>query len=645
MIPRTPAARAAWITFAATLPVYLATMNRTIGFIDRGELAAAACTLGIAHAPGYPTLMLAAGALTHLVPLRPVLVLNAFAALLTAAGAAVLVLLLDRVLRAVAGGTMDARGRAVYAAIGALFAATTMTWWEQANGFEVYALHALLMPLVVLLCLRWLDACSVETCAADDGGPSEPAWVRARRAGAAFALVTGLSFTNHLTTALLAPGLVAVAVHRLGFRTAFWKRILRLTPWFVAGLLPYAWLPVRAATHPRFDWGDPETLRAFLHHVTAADYHNRLFSDPASVAAQVRYLLWRVPWDQAWIGLVIAGLGALLLARRARPLAVMAGLLVACGFAFAAGYRIPDIDAYLLTITLGLAICFTAGIALLRANAGARLTVSLGIALVLVNGALHRADCDERGNDMAEAFVHDMIGPLPPNALLISRAWDVGVAASCYFQAVEGYRADVTVFNPDLALRSWYLDSFARRAPALAARCRKPLERYRRILAAVENGGPCDPDRIEAGRDTFLVALAAGAMRDHPVFSTEPFRAAPASWRPVPWLLAIWLRTDSSYVAEPPHRFELRPWAGRPDQFMARACWGAGVARLQRARYEAAYGRLAASRAIVRGIHAFDPHIRPERVGPLPLGTERTVLSAARFFRTVDAAPLAAAGP
>src|SRR2546425_4153556 len=103
MIPRTPAARAAWGAFALTLPIYWVTMNRTIGFIDQGELAATAVTFGIPHPTGYPTLMLVAGAVTHLVPLRPVLVLNALVGVFTAAGAAGLTLLLDPVLSRGAG--------------------------------------------------------------------------------------------------------------------------------------------------------------------------------------------------------------------------------------------------------------------------------------------------------------------------------------------------------------------------------------------------------------------------------------------------------------------------------------------------------------------------------------------------------------
>ena len=55
--PITPARVAAAVALLAAL-LYLVTMNRTFGFIDKGELVAVASTLGIAHPTGYPTIML-----------------------------------------------------------------------------------------------------------------------------------------------------------------------------------------------------------------------------------------------------------------------------------------------------------------------------------------------------------------------------------------------------------------------------------------------------------------------------------------------------------------------------------------------------------------------------------------------------------
>jgi hypothetical protein len=191
---------------------------------------------------------------------------------------------------------------------------------------------------------------------------------------------------------------------------------------------------------------------------------------------------------------------------------------------------------------------------------------------------------------------------------------------------------------------SWYLAELSRRAPAVGAGAGQAFERYRTTLRSIERGAP-EPRGVERLRQAFLVALAAGAMPERAVFTTDPLPAAPPAWRRVPLGIATLLTTDTTYVEEPPHSYAFRPWSGRLDSFAAIACWGYGEARLARARYEAAHGRLAEARAIAIGIRTFDPRIRPERVGPLPLGTDATVLRAARFFRGLDQSIAADAAP
>ena len=131
---------AAASVFLAAAAIDLATMNRTVGLVDRGELAAIATTLGIAHPTGYPTLTLLGHVWVGLLPLEPALALNLLAALWAAAGAGLLTLLYDQVLARVAGaggGPAPAPGpRAALAAIGALLTALTGVWWGQAGGFS-----------------------------------------------------------------------------------------------------------------------------------------------------------------------------------------------------------------------------------------------------------------------------------------------------------------------------------------------------------------------------------------------------------------------------------------------------------------------------------------------------------------------------
>jgi hypothetical protein len=87
--------------FGAAASIYLLTMSRSVGFIDLGELAAVATTLGIAHPTGYPTITMLGHLVTRLWPWRPLMALNVLAALLVAAGAGVLVVWLDGVIAGV----------------------------------------------------------------------------------------------------------------------------------------------------------------------------------------------------------------------------------------------------------------------------------------------------------------------------------------------------------------------------------------------------------------------------------------------------------------------------------------------------------------------------------------------------------------
>jgi hypothetical protein len=632
VIPRSAAVRAAWAAFALALPAYLATVNRTLGFVDRGELAAAAATFGIAHPTGYPTLMLLGGALVHLVPLRPILTLNLLAAVLTAAGVGVLTLVLDRVLAA-AGGGLGAGRRAGYALLSALFAAFTITWWQQANGFEVYSLHALLMSLIVLLFLRWLERTE-----ADGAGPPSRA---AERAGWALAFVVGVSFTNHLTTALLGPGLVAAAAMRLGVvRLA--RFVPRLVPAFVPPLAAYLWLPLRSATQPRFDWGDPETPAALLRHVTGAQYHGMAF-DPERMGLQVRYLLFRVPGDFAWAGLVVAALGAVVLLRRAPALAAAALAFVAAGAAFASVYGVPDPDAYLLTGLLGAGACFAAGLLRLHERFGARAAIGVAAALVVANAALHARECDESRHTLAESLARDALGPLPENAVLFTGMWEVLDAPGRYLQEVEGYRRDVLVVNPNQMLTPWYLSELSHRAPEAARRAGPEFERHAATYRAGRRGERTAED-VDRTRAAAVAAFARACLVDRPVFTTGALAEVGPDLHRVPWHLALWLRADTAYVPQPAWRPAYRPWRGRVDVYAAMASQSYAEARVERARYEAAHGRPAAARELLRDLSAFDPGIRPERVPPMPLGFDAGVLATARFFRELEAGdPLAAA--
>lgn len=518
MTLRSAGARAAALAFAAFLPIGIATMNRSIGYMDRGELAGVASTWGIAHPTGYPTLMLIAGALVHLVPLRPVLVLNVFAVVLVALGTACLTLLMDQVLARLRPA-LDSRPRAMLALASALVTSFSVTWWEQANGFEVYPLHCVLMPLVVWLALRWIEAA-----ASPDGLRSR----RARARGGAFAFVTGLAFTNHLTIGLLAPGLIALACAELGTR-GLARRLPGLALPFLAGLLPYAWLPVRAAMNPVLNWGDPDTWGTFLRHVSGHAYRSTLtFTGVTSLAQQARFTASYLPWDYLWVGLALVAAGAVWMARHDRRLLLFVALTVVVGVGFAVNYAVGDLIPYFLTATFALGLFLAAGLLFVQEHWGTRPALTMGAALIALNLIGHWHDCDERGNGVPEAFFRDLFTPLPPRALLFSTIWAQAESPAWYFQNVERVRDDVVLVNPDMVRARWYVEGLERRAPDLIARVPRQYARYLADLRNAEAGRPYDGRVVDAARQEFMTALALAAMRDRQVFSTDRSPELPA---------------------------------------------------------------------------------------------------------------------
>ena len=323
---------AALLAFLVTAILYLATMNRTYGFIDSGELAAVAITLGIAHPTGYPTFTLLGHLAVRLVPwVRPVLVLNALSALWSAFGVALAVLVIHYVLRSAfqsVPGTVSRKGAsgkrgvsrqaqaestrerlspfvlAALSFLGATFVGLSTTWWSQGTGFEVYSLHAVFLGLVTLTFFRYLDDLE-----------SREALPRFTRWGLLFSFSVGLSFTNHLSMIMLAPALLVLFFRATGLRPRALQELAQLVPGALVGLLPYAYLPLRASMHPRLNWGDPETLDGFLEHVSGAQFHFAFAFVPRVFRQQTQYLANTLVDDTSLVGLLVAALGMYFLLR------------------------------------------------------------------------------------------------------------------------------------------------------------------------------------------------------------------------------------------------------------------------------------------------------------------------------------------
>jgi hypothetical protein len=503
-----------------SLTLYALTAAPSLAFIDSGELATVAWTLGIAHPTGYPLFTLVGYLVAHApLPLAPILKLNLLSAAFSAVAVGAFFLLAMRLLAApsglsgragtarqpgdrsaVKGAASPDRWPAVGGAVvGALSLAFSATWWSGATSVEVYPMHGLFLVLLI--------------------GCFLAAFPRDRREGGAgarylFAFVLGLSFTNHMSTIYLAPAFLTLYAMRRGVRKESLMTLLAMGPAFLLGFSLNLYLPVRASTAPLMNWGNCVDPEAILRHLGGKQYGVWLFSSTATAAKQLSHFFGTIGPRFSFVPLALALWGMKDLFRKDRHLFILLLLLFLGCLAFAVNYDIEDIDSYFVLADIALALAAAAGMAaVLEASRGRARTIVLTAAGLFLGWHAARTwpDADQGGLRQVDQYARTLLTGADSGSVIISYQWDYFISASYYLQEVEGVRPDVMVVDKELLRRSWYIGSLRRRYPLLLDGLGPETDAYLAELYKFENGIPYDPRAIEAR----YAALIAGIIRRH----------------------------------------------------------------------------------------------------------------------------------
>ena len=680
----------AFVVAAIAFVMYLRTLAPSVDFIDAGELATVCTTFGIAHPTGYPLFTLVGGIFAHL-PMGSTVIyrLNIMAAFFTALGAGGVVLLANElfsfwmperrkraegqknkgkskqgkgkrdvvarsprpVKEAPAQVPEEGRGtrplQLAAAVATGMAVAFSATWWAQSCSIEVYPLHLFLMPLVLVFFLRMLRLEEVGKIGRD---------------GKLFALILGLSFTNHMTTVLLAPAclymffarygikylkwklilksaavamivtavvlllgiafvphnsgiedvkqmgiihailgvvelgfLIGLIIGSLGSKTVSTRRILRLTPFFLAGLALYIYLPIRSAMYPPMDWGHPTTIGAFLRHVSAKQFQIWMYTGTGAAAKQWAYFWSRVPKEFTILGALLALLGIWKMymsasIRRTHILIFTMLLFFGC-LLYSINYDIHDIDSYFLLAYLAMALWIGAGVQVVgnwiassmnsKASAssagnhppapsysgpegallhrrGSFVVAGIAVLLGIIEIGASYSENDESGNYMVEDYTLNVLHNLPPNAIIFSTQWDFFVSGAFYYQLVEHVRPDVLVIDKAMLRdRPWYYAELEKRAPEVFARVKPEEQAFLQYLNAFVADKPFDQAAIAPAYQQFTSALVECNM-DRPIFVTQEMVEQPdelfaPKMKAVPAGIAYRLvPRDTMFDAQPP---------------------------------------------------------------------------------------------
>jgi hypothetical protein len=429
--------------FLLALLVYGVTAYPELGGGDSAELTVVARTLGVAHPPGYPLFTL----LAHLWSLLPfgsvAWRLNFFSGVLNAFAAVVLFLSVTRWTRNAWAGFLSA----------GLFAFTPLVW-TYATTTEVFSLNNLFVAGLVYISVRL----------AEGESPSQRKWAYF----AGFWLGLGLS-NHHILIFYGIPFLMWLFIFLKGL-TFQRKQFLVLVLCFVAGFLPYLYLPIASRTIPLAGWGDPTSVSGFLSHFFRTEYG----TFQLGAMGEGRGIFWNLlgyqlqtlPWQWSFVGVAFAALGIYVLLKKSERNSL--GLLWIGAFSF---YTLVftalsdlDLNGPIAELQLStqarfyqqayLLIAVWAGIGFNYLASSKNWASWVSIGLVGIHIGIHYVEQDQSHNRVFNSLAKAILQNLPPHSIVLS-AGDHISSSLRYSQLIDHYRTDVIVLDQNGLANPW----------------------------------------------------------------------------------------------------------------------------------------------------------------------------------------------
>jgi hypothetical protein len=501
--------------------VYLTTMCRSVGFTDSGELAAVVCTLGIAHPTGY-TLFTLLGRLWIMIPfpVEEILRLNFFSAFLVAVAVGLFFktsITLHRsttLFRSKGWKYKEAKNRyfILASAIASLILGLSTTFWSQSATFEVYALH-----LVLVLLATWTFVGGLEEQLLESQYISRKLIL--------FAFVLGLSFSNHMTTILLAPGFLWLYFRTFGFDKNSFLRIFKITPIFLLGLSIYLYLPIRSASNPLFDWGHPATSERLLWHISGKQFRVWMFSGWNVVQKQLSYYVNNFTSEFSFIAIICIAIGTVILWKQSRKLSILLALLLFTTILYSVNYDIFDIGSYFLLSYIVVGFVVVYGIEYLFNRIEFRrlwirvVVITILFMLPIIQIMYHYNEADESTKELPQQFVENAFDRLEPNAVVLATQWDYFISPSLYYQFIRNRRTDITIIDKSLLQnRSWYFMQLENHVPWLIERVHPKVNEFLEELNKFEHERPFNFNVIRACWQNLITEIVEKSLPDHPVY-------------------------------------------------------------------------------------------------------------------------------
>jgi len=433
------------------LILYLVTVAPSLGAgHDTGELTTSCVIQGVPHSPGYP-LFVALGWLATQFPFQgdPAYKINLLCAVEVALAMGFL------------GASLALATRPVPALIATGLAGSCTAVWRQAVAAEVFALHLLLLSILIWLAILWEH--------------SEDA--RRREILLATSFIVGCSLAHQHIMALAAPIFVVFGIYARGRGRTWGFSWLNLPIFLASMLLPYYLQWYIACQSPAINWNDVTTLDRLLDHFLRKTYGTGLLNaaalqfDARTGDAQVSAFfisLVRNYFVFPSFLFILAAFDRLLMKPRPEPKVLLfLGIAIVYGPFFgklgnqpSAEFFFDMMERFYASSMLGLAGLIALGIdwAAFSLWPASQRYLALGFWLVVFNLGSNYAKCsqhqDYHATDLIRGFFREV-----PNRSAILVSGDLPVGSTFYVQRALREHRNVLVIIPGLSSAQWYRDT------------------------------------------------------------------------------------------------------------------------------------------------------------------------------------------
>lgn len=448
---------------------YFLTLAPTLQVADAGEQITAAHFLGVSHPTGTPLYLLVMKSWEWMLPFGSIAwrmnLLNAFLS-------SVAVIIFSCLIFKVSSSLGASKGRGLMTAL--LFSLTlaySQTYWYESLAASSYVLHYLFVVSWLFLVSRVI---------------SERSYASLKY----LYLVTGLALANHILALVLVALTLWYSVSLCLRRAISLKRLLGLQLLFLPGLLFYLYIPLRAASKPILNWGNPDSLQRLLHYLLRKDYYGDVYV--SNIEEFLEVILFHLksflsemtpllPLVLAFVAVIeIRGWSTRRRADRMQPLSkaatpptaslnrpALTAQLITVGIGvfllnlFLLSLHGSHLDLfflkrYMVMGYIGLFFSSAVFVAAGLQGAGRHIRTALSTLLVLlpvVCLASHFEENDRSKNTLLRSYVDQLFSHLPEGATFYAIG-DNHFFPVLYYHLVERIRPDLSLFNPDMGMGS-----------------------------------------------------------------------------------------------------------------------------------------------------------------------------------------------